>query len=75
MVAHSHKITFTVDLPYANYGIVVDRFTGVILDAAPMGRWLIGKKASYAAQWAERKGGRIYYSEKERADDDRENIE
>lgn len=46
-----------VVLPYAVFGVVVE--DGKVTMAAPIGRWMIGKKLSYVKTWVERKGGEI----------------
>ena len=46
-----------VSLPYATYGIAVQ--DGKVVDAAPIARWMIGKREEYVANWLRRKGARI----------------
>ena len=43
-----------VSLPYATYGIAVKG--GVVVDAAPIARWMVGKSETYVADWLRRKG-------------------
>lgn len=48
--------TIWVSLPYATFGIyVVDR---KVVDAAPIGRWMIGKDTDFIRRWIAKKGGR-----------------
>lgn len=43
-----------VNLPYATYGIGVER--GRVVTAAPIGRWMIGKEWVEVRFWIESKG-------------------
>lgn len=48
--------TIWVSLPYATFGIYVrDR---KVVDAAPIGRWMIGKDTEFIRKWITKKGGR-----------------
>ena len=47
--------TIWVSLPYATFGIEVDG--GRVIDAAPIGYWMIGKDTAYIRQWINKKGG------------------
>lgn len=47
----------TVQLPNANYGIVVD--DGIVVWAAPIGRWLVGWRINRVGWWVKNKGGRL----------------
>jgi hypothetical protein len=45
-----------VSLPYATFGIYVkDRR---VVDAAPIGAWMIGKDTDFIRKWINKKGGR-----------------
>lgn len=44
-----------VSLPYATYGIEVA--AGVVVDAAPIARWMIGKDTQFVRSWIAKKGG------------------
>jgi hypothetical protein len=48
---------YRVVLSYACYGVWVEN--GVIVDAAPIARWAIGKSISYFEGWVRKKGGTI----------------
>ena len=43
-----------MSLPYATYGIAVSG--GVVVYAAPIARWMIGKPETFVADWLRRKG-------------------
>jgi len=49
------QILHYVDLPYACFGIV--SADGIVTEAAPIGRWMIGKPIPY--NWVCSKGGTI----------------
>lgn len=49
---------YSVDLPYANFGVITDN-TGQIIKTAPIGKWMIGKYISYVTRWVKGKGGTI----------------
>lgn len=44
-----------VSLPYATYGIEVE--DGIVIDAAPIARWMIGKDTQTVRNWIAKKGG------------------
>lgn len=44
-----------VVLPYATYGLIVK--DGIIVDAPPIARWLIGKTTAFARLWIRDKRG------------------
>lgn len=44
-----------VELPYAVFGIEV--MEGRVIDAAPIGSWMIGKETSFIREWIRKKGG------------------
>lgn len=44
-------------LPHAVFGFVVE--AGTVVDAAPMGRWLVGRTLREAGAYARRKGGTL----------------
>lgn len=46
-----------VSLPYATFGIEVDEKAQKVVDAAPIGRWMIGKTFPFVSSWIARKGG------------------
>lgn len=46
-----------VDVGYACFGVVVEG--GKVVDAAPIGRWMIGKDEGVVRAWVAQKGGRI----------------
>lgn len=48
--------TIWVNLPYATFGITVER--GIVTDAAPIGKWMIGKNTPFIREWITKKGGR-----------------
>src|SRR5262245_39153117 len=49
-----------VTLPYAAFGIEVDE-CNIVRDAAPIGRWMVGKHLHAVAAWVERKEGTIQW--------------
>jgi hypothetical protein len=51
--------TVRVDLPYACFGIEVEG--GVVVDAAPIARWMIRKDFHDVADWIINKGGTYQY--------------
>lgn len=53
----SSLLLLAVDLPYAYYFIEVEN--DVVVNSAPIGRWMIGKRLDQVKEWAESKGGRI----------------
>jgi hypothetical protein len=46
-----------VSLPYATYGIEVE--DGIVVTAAPIAKWMVGKDERMVASWLRRKGARI----------------
>ena len=46
-----------IELPYAVFGIKVDMLTLKIVDAAPVGRWMIGKDIETVDRWIRGKNG------------------
>lgn len=44
-----------VVVPYAVYAIQVEG--GVVIDAAPIARWMIGKDTRFIREWITKKGG------------------
>ena len=51
--------TYQVDVSYACFGIDVDNKTGMVVDAAPIGRWMIGKHYVDVRFWVESKRGKL----------------
>lgn len=47
-----------MSLPHATYGLVVDEL-GVVRDAAPIARWMIGKDPRVVRRWLDEKGATI----------------
>lgn len=45
-----------VSLPYATFGIQVSG--GKVIDAAPIGNWMIGKDTQTIKGWINKKGGK-----------------
>jgi hypothetical protein len=46
-----------VSLPYATYGIAVE--DGVVAQAPPVAKWMLGKDERYCANWLRRKGATL----------------
>lgn len=46
-----------VTLPYATYGIRFE--AAVVVEAAPIARWMIGKQYEEIDRWVRSKGGRM----------------
>ena len=46
-----------VVLPYACYGVIVE--DGIIVDAAPIARWAVGRTLESFELWVKRNGGKI----------------
>lgn len=44
-----------VSLNYATYGIKVEK--DVIVEAAPIAHWMIGKNVNYIYRWVAKRGG------------------
>lgn len=49
---------YSIDLPYANFGIIVDA-AGVVTEAAPIAAWMIGKSIADVSRWIVGKSGTI----------------
>ena len=47
-----------MSLPHATYGLLVDE-RGVVRDAPPIARWMIGKDPAEVRRWLDRKGASI----------------
>jgi len=48
---------WAVDLPYAFFGIEVEN--EIIVEAAPIGRWMIGSSWPAIQKWVAQKGGAL----------------
>jgi hypothetical protein len=48
-----------ITLPYACFGAVVADETGRCTRVAPIGRWMLGRRATEIATWASSKGGTV----------------
>lgn len=48
---------FRVELPYATFGIKTQR--GVVVETAPIGRWMMGKHRDRIEEWVRAKGGTV----------------
>lgn len=46
-------------LPYACFGIIIRR--GIVVDATPIGKWMIGKPWGVVDEWVKSKGGSFIY--------------
>ena len=57
------EILYRVTLPYAVFGVVVK--TGMVIYAAPIARWAVGRTYQSFAQWVLRKGGALCKANKE----------
>lgn len=49
------KMNYWISLSYATFSITVSG--GVVTDAAPIARWMIGKKMLFIENWVKKKGG------------------
>jgi hypothetical protein len=47
-----------ISLPWATFGLIGER-GGNIVEAPPIARWSVGKKASYVIRYYQDKGARI----------------
>lgn len=56
--ASENTYLFRVELPRACYGLVTD-CVGVVLEAAPIARWMLGKHYRECERWIKRKGGTV----------------
>lgn len=54
----------TIDLPYACFYIEVSN--GLIVKAAPIGAWMVGKTVDEVERWVNKKGGIIKERDAER---------
>ncbi|MDD4984365.1 MAG: hypothetical protein PHQ43_01050 [Dehalococcoidales bacterium] len=48
---------YSIDLPYAHYGVEVRR--GKVVDAPPIARWMVGKPWVVCAEWVAKKHGTV----------------
>ena len=48
---------YWISLSYATYGVIVR--DGIVVEAAPIAHWMIGKHWSYCSRWVIRKGGEV----------------
>jgi hypothetical protein len=56
------QVLYQVTLPYACFGIVTDDLIqGKVTEAAPIGKWMIGKRLSTVIAWVNGKGGKVEY--------------
>ena len=55
------KTLYRVELPYATFGIIVANHK--VVDSAPIGKWMIGKKIGNVKLWVNRKQGKVYKNE------------
>lgn len=46
---------YVIDIPYAFFGIIVHE--SMVQEAAPIGRWMIGKRIGAIRKWVESKRG------------------
>ena len=46
-----------VSLPHATYGLLVAG--GVVVDAAPIARWMVGRDERMVAEWLRKRGARL----------------
>lgn len=51
-----HKL-YQVTLPYACFGIEVSGIK--VIDAAPIGKWMVGKNFVYVCEWIAKKHGTL----------------
>ena len=49
---------YQIDITYACFGIVIDK-DGIVIETAPIGRWMVGKHLSTITKWVESKKGSI----------------
>lgn len=50
-------ILYQVDIGYACFGVCVK--DNVVVDVAPIGKWMIGKSFIQVQKWVQRKNGNI----------------
>ena len=55
-----------VSLPYATYSLAVR--DGLVVDAPPIARWMVGKSEVYVASWLQWKGARCIPLDSQLAD-------
>jgi hypothetical protein len=48
---------YRIDVSYATFGIIVSN--GVVINTAPIGKWMVGKSLSKIQQWVKQKQGTI----------------
>ncbi len=48
---------YQITLSYACFGIVVE--DGIVVEAAPIGGWMVGKRISYITAWVIKKWGML----------------
>jgi len=48
---------YQITLPYACFGVTVGNNT--VVDAPPIGRWMIGKAWAFVAEWVAKKHGAV----------------
>jgi len=49
-------------LPYAVFGVIVKN--DIVVDSAPIGKWMIGKTLNFIQLWVANKNGTILYTKK-----------
>jgi len=47
-----------IELPYVCFSIDIE--DGIVIDSAPIGKWMIGKNINEIIRWVEKKKGKIY---------------
>lgn len=52
-----YKITHRITLPYACFGISVRG--NIVIDSAPIGKWMINKKLDQIELWVKNKQGKV----------------
>jgi hypothetical protein len=52
------EILYQIWLSYAVFGIVVQN--DLVVEAAPIGKWMIGKNIEYVKKWVEKKHGSVH---------------
>lgn len=53
----SSNTLYRVEMRYGTFGIIVT--DGIVVQAAPIGNWMIGKTLTHVREWVERKGCRV----------------
>jgi hypothetical protein len=53
----SSKGLYQITLSYACFGIEVEE--GMVVFAAPIAKWMVGKDLSYVEKWVKKKNGKI----------------